>query len=124
MKELFGFDVDGYQNNDLCAFFLAHPFWRPQQNRTAMSHFNLENDIRSALRMDAPITRGPQMRWQRKLNESCNTSRQNESLVNCSLNASTASKTPMKAANRSVVTKTPGKTPGSKAQNGLLKTPG
>lgn len=65
------------------------------------------------------------MRWQRKLTENSNTSlRQNESLLNCSLNQSTTSKTPMKTANRSLVSsKTPGKTSGNKSQNGS-KTPG
>lgn len=84
-----------------------------------MAHFNLENDISSALRMDAPITKGPQMRWQRKLNESSNISRNaNESFANCSLNASTTSKTPKKIMNLSI--SNGNKTPTSKAQ----KTPG
>ena len=60
-----------------------------------MSQFNLENDVNTLLRMDAPITKGPQMRWQRKQNES-----RNESMLNCSVNSSTSqAKTPMKALN-------------------------
>lgn len=71
--------------------------------------------------MDAPLTKGPQMRWQRKLNESCNNSARNDSALNFShhLNAST-SKTPLKMTNSSnsnilgqkaTGSKTPKKTP-------------
>ena len=88
-----------------------------------MSHFNMENEINGLLRMDAPLTRGPLMRWQRKLNESCN-----NSLRNDSMNNSTA-KTPLKMANgkdkgsnslkyngntSKTPNKTPNKTPGKK----------
>ena len=59
-----------------------------------MSQFNFENELNSVLRMDAPISKGPSIRWQRK--EDCNAS------VNSSLNVSTTSKTPMKNVNRSV----------------------
>ena len=90
--------------------------------QSKMSHFDMENDINSILRMDAPLTKGPQMRWQRKLNESCNTSVKNDSVLNCSqpLNASSA-KTPLKMSNGKGLkysgnSKTPKKTP--------LKTPG
>jgi len=66
------------------------------------------------------------MRWQRKLTENSNTSlRQNDSMANCSsLNVSTTSKTPMKNANRSLVTKTPGKTSGGSKPLNVSKTPG
>ncbi len=92
----------------------------------AMSHFSLENDMSSLLRMDAPLTKGPQMRWQRKQAvENGNTSRCNESAQNISLNASASAKTPMKVANRSTnmsVNKTPGKTPGKTPT--AARTPG
>ena len=35
-----------------------------------MSQFNLENAISDATRHDAPVQRGPMMRWQRKALES------------------------------------------------------
>ena len=35
-----------------------------------MAHFNLENIMSDATRLDAPIQRGPLMRWQRKAMES------------------------------------------------------
>jgi len=34
-----------------------------------MALLNLENEFNKALRMDGPISKGPAMRWQRKLNE-------------------------------------------------------
>lgn len=78
-----------------------------------MTHFNLENELNTILRMDAPITKGPSMRWQKKTESDNNVS------VNSSMNVST-SKTPMKNLNRSTSSqpKTPsagssGKTPKS-----------
>jgi len=88
-----------------------------------MSHFGLENEVSSVIRMDAPFTRGPQMRWQRKMTDSLNLSK-SDSAINCSLNQSSSGslKTPMKPINSSVLgenscrnmsgfSKTPGKTP-------------
>lgn len=89
-----------------------------------MSHFGLENEVNSVIRMDAPFVRGPQMRWQRKMTDSLNLSK-SDSAINCSLNhtsSSGSSKTPMKTINGSVISdnsfrgvngssKTPGKTP-------------
>lgn len=62
-----------------------------------MSHFDLENEVNSALKMDAPITRGPLMRWQRKNADPGNQSL-NSSVANASLTSS--SKTPMKLVNQ------------------------
>jgi len=83
----------------------------------------LENEVSSVIRMDAPFTRGPQMRWQRKMTDSLNLSK-SDSAINCSLNQSSSGslKTPMKLINGSVLgensfrnvcasSKTPGKTP-------------
>lgn len=49
-----------------------------------MAHFNLENEVSNALRYDAPLSKGPVPRWQRKkmelsmsnlsINVSCNES--------------------------------------------------
>jgi len=88
-----------------------------------MSHFGLENEVNSVIRMDAPFTRGPMMRWQRKIMDSLNLSK-SDSAINYSLNQSSAGsqKTPMKTINDSalgenscrnlnVSSKTPGKTP-------------
>jgi len=88
-----------------------------------MSHFLLENEVNSVIRMDAPFTRGPQMRWQRKMTDSLNMSK-SDSAINCSLNQSSSlsSKTPMKPINGSLYSdnsfrnvngssKTPGKSP-------------
>jgi len=97
-----------------------------------MSHFGLENEVNSVIRMDAPFARGPQMRWQRKMTDSLNLSK-SDSAINCSLNhtgSSGSSKTPMKAINGSIISensfrnasgfsKTPGKTP-----HKTSKTPG
>ena len=58
-----------------------------------MSQFDLENEMKSALRTDAPLTRGPQMKWQRKSSDNGNLSL-NSSAVNSSLLSS--NKTPMK----------------------------
>lgn len=93
-----------------------------------MSHFNFENELNSVLRMDAPISKGPTMRWQRKADHPQDCNNVNIS-ANSSLNASTTtatSKTPMKNLNRSVSNpKTPsagsgGKTPKSGGQYNLL----
>jgi cell division cycle protein 20 (cofactor of APC complex) len=92
-----------------------------------MTHFGLENEVNSLVRMDAPFTRAPQMRWQRKMTDSFNVSK-SDSMINCSslvLNqsATASSKTPMKTLNISTQgaagccrngsgnSKTPGKTP-------------
>lgn len=86
----------------------------------AMSHFGLENEVNSVIRMVAPFTRGPEMRWQRKMADLS----KSDSAINCSLNQSSSgsSKTPMKPINGSFLgensfrssngsSKTPGKTP-------------
>ena len=87
-----------------------------------MSHFNFENDINSLLKMDAPLSKGPQMRWQRKMNESANAC--NESGLNVSANVSVSAKTPMKVLNKSAsANKTPAKTP-CKTPSSVTKTPG
>ncbi|CAL1293023.1 unnamed protein product, partial [Larinioides sclopetarius] len=44
-----------------------------------MAHFNLENELSNALRLDAPLSKGPVPRWQRKALES--------SLSNLSINS-------------------------------------
>ena len=91
----------------------------------AMSHFGLENELNSVIRMDAPFTRGPQMRWQRKMTDSLNLSK-SDSAINGSLNQSSSgskssgsSKTPMKPINNSVLTEN-----GCRISNGSSKTPG
>jgi len=73
-----------------------------------MSHFNLENEINTALKLDAPMSKGPLPRWQRKALETSTSS-------NTSLNIS---------ANQSQ-TKTPSKTPkkSKKSTPGRNKTP-
>lgn len=78
-----------------------------------MSHFALEKELSSALRMDGPIYKGPAMRWQRKQDTNdCNQS------VNSGLNASCGtSKTPSKCSNKSM-SKTP-----STGGSGGHKTP-
>ena len=79
-----------------------------------MSHFSLDSEISNALRMDAPINRGPMMRWQRKQAES-----ETNQSINASLNASCGtSKTPLKNANKSL---TQPKTPSG--GSGGRKTP-
>lgn len=78
-----------------------------------MSQFDLENEVNSALKMDAPLTRGPLMRWQKHNSES----------VNLSLNSSvlsTANKTPMKLTNQ--VSASQSKTPSSQEMC-IRKTP-
>ncbi|KAK3602383.1 hypothetical protein CHS0354_026271 [Potamilus streckersoni] len=89
-----------------------------------MNHFSLENEISSAVRMDAPITRGPALRWQRKMNESGADASTSGNILNVSCGPS---KTPMKSMNRSMTqSKTPStgssasKTPKS---GGKSKTP-
>ncbi|KAG8178686.1 hypothetical protein JTE90_011613 [Oedothorax gibbosus] len=58
-----------------------------------MAHFNLENEVSNALRYDAPLSKGPVPRWQRKKMElsmsnlSINTS-SNDATLNMSLNKS------------------------------------
>jgi len=86
----------------------------------AMSHFGLENEVNSVIRMDAPVTRGPQMRWQRKMTDSFNLSK-SDSTINCSLNQSSSGslKTPMKPVNASILSEN-----GCRNVNGSSKTPG
>ncbi|GFQ97760.1 cell division cycle protein 20 homolog [Trichonephila clavata] len=65
-----------------------------------MAHFNLENELTNALRFDAPLSRGPVPRWQRKAlensfaNMSVNTSGNDSTLINMSLNKSASLKVP------------------------------
>ncbi|KAK7100259.1 cell division cycle protein 20 homolog isoform X2 [Littorina saxatilis] len=59
-----------------------------------MSQFDLENEMRSALRMDAPLTRGPQMKWQQKKSTDPGNLSLNSSAANGSLLSS--NKTPSK----------------------------
>ena len=103
------------------------PSWL-KQTLCKMAHFNLENDISSLIKMDAPLTKGPKMRWQRKLNDSCNMSRGGDSVLNSSsANSSTCqtAKTPMKTLNKSLSSsKTPGKTPSKTPGRKGAKTPG
>lgn len=85
-----------------------------------MAHFDLENEVNSALRMDMPLTRGPLMRWQRR--EQC----QNSSSFNISLNGSVSStKTPSKCLNKSLNSGAHSKTPNSKTPGsaGRKRTP-
>ena len=72
--------------------------------------------------MDAPLSKGPEMRWQRKMNESVD-STCNDSTLNASSNLSMSGKTPMKVLNRSTLSnKTPAKTP--RTPGSITKTPG
>ena len=81
-----------------------------------MSHFSFDAEISNALRMDAPVNRGPMMRWQRKQAES--ETNQNQS-VNASLNAScNTAKTPLKNKSFTQQSKTP-----STGGSGGRKTP-
>lgn len=68
-----------------------------------MSHFSFEADLNSALKMDAPVTCGSQTRWERKMSESMNASR------NLSVLSASDAKTPMKTINKTIGT--PSKTP-------------
>lgn len=95
------------------------------------SQFNLENDINSLLRMDAPLNRVPLPRWQRKVLNSSNLSNNS---FNVSSNNSLC-KTPKASGNgasenfpsanfRKTPSKTPKKTPGkSKGSPKKAKTP-
>ncbi|XP_074642206.1 cell division cycle protein 20 homolog [Tubulanus polymorphus] len=84
-----------------------------------MAHFNFENDMSSLLKLDTPLTRGPMMRWQRKLHESSTNTSLNMSANNTSVGYNLRS--PVKSNNMSV-NKTPG---GSKTprKQGNSKTP-
>lgn len=59
-----------------------------------MAHFNLENELSNALRLDVPLNEGPIPRWQRKQMEkssadlSMNSSSNNSTLINVSMNKS------------------------------------
>lgn len=74
-----------YQLNFVCELFLE------------MAHFNLENEFNRALNMDGPISKGPAMRWQRKLNDSSanssNLKNSNGSLLQ-SINSVNSNKSP------------------------------
>lgn len=87
-----------------------------------MTHFSFDAEISNALRMDAPVNRGPMMRWQRKQAET-----ETNQSINASLNASCGTaKTPLK--NKSLCqSKTPstGGSGGRKTpKSGGKKTPG
>lgn len=69
-----------------------------------MSHFNFQTEVNDLLRLDAPISKGPAPRWQRKSTEH-----------RCS---SATSSTPLRNSSRLNLSKTPSKTPKS-----LKKTP-
>ncbi|KAK7492880.1 hypothetical protein BaRGS_00015827 [Batillaria attramentaria] len=81
-----------------------------------MAQFKLEDEMKSVLKMDAPLTHGPQMKWQRKSVDNGNLS-MNSSAANGSLLAS--SKTPMKFSNQPAASQA--KTPSS--QETGRKTP-
>lgn len=70
-----------------------------------MAHFNLENELSNALTFDAPLSKGPAPRWQRKELE---TSMGNLT-INSSLNESTMLN---KSVNKSGVKPSPRKTHG------------
>ncbi|KFM67418.1 Cell division cycle protein 20-like protein, partial [Stegodyphus mimosarum] len=59
-----------------------------------MAHFNLENELSNALRLDVPLKRGPVPRWQRKAMEtsasdiSLSTSGNTSTLMNMTMNKS------------------------------------
>ena len=76
-----------------------------------MSHFNFETEVNELIRLDAPITTGPQPRWQRKAEEE-----------NILKTAKTS--TPMKTSSRHT-NKTPSRSPksGGKRTPGKPKTP-
>ncbi|XP_075922245.1 cell division cycle protein 20 homolog isoform X1 [Petromyzon marinus] len=92
-----------------------------------MSQFSFESDVSRLLKLDAPISSGPQPRWQRKA-ASANTSTVGSlgmpappGAHNSSNNNSSMSVSPMKGTSRTNSTsRTPGRTPTSKCQN----TPG
>ncbi|XP_013409650.1 cell division cycle protein 20 homolog [Lingula anatina] len=84
-----------------------------------MSHFKFESDMNNLLKMDAPITKGPPMRWQRKQSEALGAS-MNCSISNVSMNGSIC-KTPMKPLNKSLSNSL---LMGSKTPSGTNKTPG
>ncbi|XP_052256231.1 cell division cycle protein 20 homolog isoform X2 [Dreissena polymorpha] len=87
-----------------------------------MSHFSLESELSSALRMDGPISKGPTMRWQRKQGD-CDP---NQS-VNASLNVSYApGKTPVKTTSNKSLSKTPSSNGSNshKTPRSAKKTPG
>ncbi|XP_064625021.1 cell division cycle protein 20 homolog [Lineus longissimus] len=90
-----------------------------------MANFNLENDMNSLLKFDAPLSKGPMMRWQRKMTENS----MNGSLMNGSMNCSVSntsistSKTPMKSSS-SNSSMSSGNLNKSKTPSGLtFKTP-
>ncbi|ELU14875.1 hypothetical protein CAPTEDRAFT_68282, partial [Capitella teleta] len=85
-----------------------------------MSHFNLDSEINNCVRMDN-ANLGPKIRWQRKMNESCNMS-VNDSILNASAsNASfcQSAKTPKKALNMSLNNS---KTPHNKTPTRIRKS--
>ena len=51
--------------------------------RFRMAHFHLDNQITEVTKMDAPINRGPLMRWQRKALEESMRSLSVESMHKC-----------------------------------------
>ena len=94
-----------------------------------MSHLNFESDINNVLRMDAPLASGSQMRWQRKLMDNSNVSRNesmmNSSAINSSIHNASTTKTPSKKlSNLSLSTSMCNKTPTSKTPHKNNKTPG
>lgn len=70
-----------------------------------MSHFSFETEVNNLLRLDAPMSRGPAPRWQKKSTER--------------RRSSSAPSTPLRNSFRLNSSKTPSKTPKS-----LKKTPG
>lgn len=89
-----------------------------------MAHFNLENDINNLVRMDAPLTKGPKMRWQRKMSDTRNIS-QNDSVLNSS-SANTSCSQLMKVSttkSTGASSKTPGKSPNKTPTRKGAKTP-
>ena len=64
-----------------------------------MSHFSFENEVNDLLRLDAPISKGPAPRWQRKSTKDAR--------------RSSATSTPLKNSSLLNKTKTPSKTPKS-----------
>lgn len=88
-----------------------------------MSHFSLERDFVNVMKMDAPITKGPLPRWQRKVLEN-STSSVNNSLHNISNSVNNSFISNTGTSNNKTPNKTPGKTKSTTpGRNKTPKTP-
>ncbi|XP_063241197.1 cell division cycle protein 20 homolog isoform X2 [Bacillus rossius redtenbacheri] len=94
-----------------------------------MSQFSFYNDVNSCVRMDEPITRGPQPRWLKKPDENCsstnitnNSLNTSKSFLSLSMNSSQL-KSPSKGISAQLK-KTPRKTPSKTPKKTPKKSPG